>query len=101
MKTSTKWMLTLAALMAVSGCGASQENGMRPMTPQEEYVIVQKGTERPFTGKYYRHSEAGTYTCRRCGAPLHPSRALAPVGLGPTSQAGDRYMKWRFREKYT
>ncbi|WP_010527182.1 methionine-R-sulfoxide reductase [Thermophagus xiamenensis] len=43
------------------------------LTPEEEYVIVHKGTELPFTGKYYQHEEAGIYTCKRCGAHLYRS----------------------------
>jgi peptide methionine sulfoxide reductase msrA/msrB len=43
------------------------------LTPQEERVIVRKGTEAPFTGKYYQHFEKGVYTCRRCGAELFES----------------------------
>ncbi len=40
------------------------------LTPEEERIIVHKGTERPFTGQYYKHSEKGVYTCKRCGSPL-------------------------------
>jgi peptide methionine sulfoxide reductase msrA/msrB len=45
----------------------------RELTPQEQRVIVHKGTEAPFTGKYYQHFEKGVYTCRRCGAELFES----------------------------
>ena len=43
------------------------------LTPEETRVIVNKGTERPFTGKYYATKEPGTYICRRCNAPLYRS----------------------------
>ena len=45
----------------------------KKLTPQEEYVIVHKGTERPFTGQYDDHFDTGIYTCRRCGAGLFES----------------------------
>jgi methionine-R-sulfoxide reductase len=43
------------------------------LTPDEERVIVHKGTEYPGTGKYLRNHESGTYVCRRCQAPLYKS----------------------------
>lgn len=43
------------------------------LTPEEERVILHKGTERPFTGKYYEYRKAGTYICKRCNAPLYRS----------------------------
>jgi len=39
----------------------------------EKYVILDKGTERAWTGEYYDKKEAGTYVCRRCNAPLYRS----------------------------
>ena len=44
------------------------------LTPEEERVIVHKGTERPFTGEFNNNKEAGTYQCRRCNAPLYQSQ---------------------------
>ena len=43
------------------------------LTPEEAYVILQKGTERPFMGEYTDLKEAGTYVCRQCNAPLYSS----------------------------
>jgi methionine-R-sulfoxide reductase len=43
------------------------------LTDFEEYVIVDKGTERPWTGKYVDHKETGVYVCKRCNAPLYRS----------------------------
>jgi len=45
-----------------------------PLTSEEERVIVHKGTERPFTGKYNEHFADGAYTCRRCGSGLYRSQ---------------------------
>ncbi len=45
----------------------------KQLTPAEQRVIVRKGTERPFTGKYYQHFEKGVYTCKRCGTELFES----------------------------
>lgn len=46
---------------------------MPPLTGAEKRVITDKGTEEPFTGKYWNHFERGTYICRQCGGPLYVS----------------------------
>ena len=53
----------------------AQEKKMKynKLTKEEERVIINKGTELPFTGKYYNHKEDGTYTCKRCDTPLYRS----------------------------
>lgn len=43
------------------------------LTPEEEYIIVHKGTEMPFTGDLLHNKEKGTYVCKRCNAPLYHS----------------------------
>ena len=43
------------------------------LTAEEEYVIVHKGTERPFTGDLLENKAKGTYVCKRCDAPLYSS----------------------------
>lgn len=45
------------------------------LTAQEKHVILMKGTERSFTGKYWNYTGTGTYTCRQCNADLFPSTA--------------------------
>ena len=55
---------------------------LNELTPEEEKVIVHKGTEKPFSGKYESFFVAGTYVCRRCGAPLYRSTSKFDAGCG-------------------
>lgn len=44
------------------------------LTPEEERVILRKGTERAFTGEYTDLKDPGVFVCRRCNARLYESK---------------------------
>ena len=54
----------------------------RKLTNPEKRVIINKGTESPFSGKYENFFEEGTYICRQCGAPLYRSKSKFKSGCG-------------------
>jgi peptide-methionine (R)-S-oxide reductase len=56
----------------VAGTSASTE--YNPLNEFETYVILNKGTERAFTGKYTELKDKGTFLCRRCNSPLYKSQ---------------------------
>ena len=55
---------------------------MNKLTSEEAYVILNKGTERPFTGEFYEHYAPGLYICRQCDAPLYRSEDKFRSGCG-------------------
>ena len=52
------------------------------LTEEEKRVIIDKGTEKPFTGKYNDHYKEGIYICKRCNTPLYFSTDKFKSGCG-------------------
>ena len=60
----------------------TEDEWKNTLTPEQYKVMRQKGTERPFTGKYYKHHENGVYKCAACGQSLFSSDAKFESGTG-------------------
>ena len=52
---------------------SNNTEGYNKLNSFEEQVIIDKGTERAYTGEFWNHFENGTYVCRQCNAPLYRS----------------------------
>ncbi len=52
------------------------------LTDQQYEITRKKGTEKPYSGKYYDHKEKGTYQCVCCGLPLFSSDHKFESGTG-------------------
>jgi peptide-methionine (R)-S-oxide reductase len=99
-------LLAFSFLLAFTACEAQEKNKTNPKTasvnttetpnfvnlsdeewakrlkPEEYRVLRQHGTERPYTGEYDQHWEAGTYVCKGCGADLFTSNTKFDAGCG-------------------
>jgi peptide-methionine (R)-S-oxide reductase len=60
----------------------SEDQWKQELTDEEYAVLRNCGTEPPFTGKYYKHDEKGTYQCAACGAELFSSDTKYDSGSG-------------------
>ncbi len=70
-------------------CGQNNNNNkentmmkFNKLTQAEEAVIIDKGTERPYTGQYLNNEQEGTYVCKRCDAPLYKSNDKFDASCG-------------------
>lgn len=52
------------------------------LTPAQQNICFMKGTEPPFSGKYYDHHEEGEYICVNCGKSLFSSETKFDSGTG-------------------
>ena len=60
----------------------SDEEWKKSLTDEQFYVTRKKGTERPFSGEYYKLDEDGIYNCICCGNPLFKSDSKFDSGCG-------------------
>ncbi len=79
-----KFGISIILLLFLGACRAQEKpkgleteksNTMKynELTPQEERVLINKATDRPFTGDYYEKKDEGIYICRRCNNRLYRS----------------------------
>ncbi|EAK0805899.1 methionine-R-sulfoxide reductase [Campylobacter coli] len=55
---------------------------MKKLNEEEARVILNKGTEAPFSGKYNNFYEKGIYLCKQCGSKLYRSEDKFKSGCG-------------------
>lgn len=75
-----RWLAVITILLSAGALNA--QTMKKELTPEEKRVIIDKGTEMPFSGKYNNFKEKGTYTCKQCGAALYRSEDKFDSGCG-------------------
>ena len=91
----TTWIMLLAGTVVLTACAEEKEQIVdtnkvvkteaewkEQLTDEEYRVARKKGTERPYTGKYWDHKEWGIYSCVCCGQDLFVSDTKFDSGCG-------------------
>lgn len=73
-KTHYTTLFILLLLLISSNSTIMAQNNYNKLTEAEKYVIINKGTERPFIGEYTNNKAQGKYVCKQCDAPLYLSK---------------------------
>lgn len=60
----------------------AEEEWKKELTPEQFRILRKKGTELPFSGKFYKNTEKGMYVCAACGAELFSSETKFDAGCG-------------------
>lgn len=71
---------------------------LKKLTPEQYYVLVEKGTEKPYSGKYVHHNEKGEYACAACGNILFNSKTKFDAHCGWPSFYDARQRSIQFHE---
>lgn len=82
MKNITIILIALSLVASAISKETVMHTEWKTLTDAETRVIVNKGTEAPFSGKFDRHMETGVYTCRRCGITLYRSENKFDASCG-------------------
>jgi peptide methionine sulfoxide reductase msrA/msrB len=81
-----KKVLVFIAIIYLSGMNndlfSQEKPAYNDLSKEEAAVILKKGTEYPFTGKFEKFTVKGTYICRQCGAALYNSSSKFDSGCG-------------------
>ncbi len=81
MKKSLLMFILLVSVVSIK-CQNDMKTEYNKLTEEEKRVIINKGTERPFTGKYDKYFENGIYSCKQCNSPLYKSDSKFDSGCG-------------------
>jgi len=60
----------------------TKEEWKKLLSPEKFHVLIEKGTDPPFTGKFYKHKNEGVYVCAGCGQELFKSDTKYDSGSG-------------------
>jgi peptide-methionine (R)-S-oxide reductase len=60
----------------------TEEEWKKVLSDEQYHVLREKGTEMPYSGKYYLHTEKGMYVCAGCGSELFKSDTKFDAGCG-------------------
>ena len=84
-----KLIFVLMILGSLNACGQQDPDAAKNKNtfngralPENVCYVINGGTERPFTGKYWDHHDEGTYVCVACDAPLFESKTKYESGSG-------------------
>ncbi len=74
---------TFYSFIVMTAKNSKSEDGWKQKLTKEQYHVLRlKGTERPFSGKYWNNREKGVYYCAGCGALLFDSKSQFESGCG-------------------
>jgi peptide-methionine (R)-S-oxide reductase len=61
---------------------SKKKDHTKDLTPEQYHIMKEKGTEPPFSGKYYHEKRKGMYRCASCGNELFDSKTKYDSGSG-------------------